>query len=86
MSFIGSAKRAWRLTRFGPGWVKVLTVPLVIVLILCWWAVDLCWYAVFGLLVWPWRLVRRGQRRRKIEGLRHREMLEAIRPEDSKGA
>ena len=36
----------------------------------------------FGLLVVPYRLIRRGQRKRKIEALRQRELLAAIGHEE----
>ncbi len=79
MSFVGSAKRAWRLRAGLAGWVVVPAVIGVLALILLWWTADLLWYSVFGLLLVPYRLVRRGGRRRKAEELRHRETLEAIR-------
>ena len=36
------------------------------------------WYLLFGLFLVPYRLLRRGARKRKSEALRHREMLGAI--------
>jgi hypothetical protein len=44
-----------------------------VALIVLAWAVVL-WYGIFGLLVIPYRVIRRGQRKRKME-LRHRELL-----------
>lgn len=38
----------------------------------------LYWYLLFGLLLVPYRIIRRGQRKRRREELRHREMLAAI--------
>lgn len=35
------------------------------ILLPVWWAMIVLWYVVFGLLVVPWRLIRRGQRRDK---------------------
>lgn len=71
MSLSGSAKRLWHITRRWP----VLTVPIAIMLIVVAWTLVLSWYCLFGLLVVPWRLLRRGQRREKRDRLRHQELL-----------
>ena len=46
------------------------------------WMFVACWYFViyvlFGLWFIPYRLLRRGSRKRKQEKLRHREVLDAI--------
>ena len=47
----------------------------VALLILMAWAVILWWYLIFGLLLVPYRLIRRGQRKNRRQELRHREML-----------
>lgn len=78
MSFAGSAQRAWRLRSVGTLPVAILTTPLVIVLIVLWWAVVIIWYLVFGLWLVPYRLLRRGARKRKAEALRHRELMAAV--------
>jgi len=39
----------------------------------------LCWYAIFGLLLVPYRLLRRGQRKRDVAAKRHAELLAAAR-------
>ena len=72
MSFTGSLGRLRRL----PGWA-FWTVGLV--LLLAWWTLILAWYVVFGLLLVPYRVVRRGSRKRKRDELRHREQLNALR-------
>lgn len=80
LSFVGSARRLWRLTDVGPDpWAKVVTIPLAVLLVAAAWVFVAAWTAVFGLLLVPYRLVRRGGRRRKQEGLRHREMLNHTR-------
>lgn len=79
MSFSGSARRIWRLTRPGPAAAKLLTVPVALVFVLLAWAVVTVWYAAFGILLWPYRLIRRGQRKDRVAALRHRELLEAGR-------
>lgn len=72
MSFTGSFKRARNWFR---GWLFwVIGVPL----ILAWWCAIVCWYVVFGLFLAPYRLIRRGSRKRKLADLRHQEMLAAI--------
>jgi hypothetical protein len=79
MSFAGAAQRAWRIgdDMTGPG--RIALVALVIVpIIFLWWFTVIAWYLIFGLLLIPYRLLRRGARKRKAEALRHREMLGAI--------
>lgn len=72
MSYTGSAKRIWRL---GTGWL----VPLLVVMIAAMWIVVTLWYVVFGLLLVPYRLIRRGSRKQRRDELRHRETLDALR-------
>lgn len=43
------------------------------------WIVVACWYLVFGLFMAPYRLLRRGSRKRKRDEARHREVLDAAR-------
>lgn len=83
MSFAGAAVRAWKLTVYprGGGWLiaaRAAVITGVILLILAWWAAVACWYLIFGLWLVPYRLIRRGERRRKIERLQHAEMMEAV--------
>jgi hypothetical protein len=74
LSFTGSAKRLWRLSDSAlMQWLVLLPV------ILFAWSFILCWYAVFGVLVIPWRLIRRGQRKQRQEALRHAELLAIAR-------
>jgi len=47
-------------------------------ILLVWWTVIGGWYIVFGIFLVPYRLLRRGARKRKAEALHHREMLGAI--------
>ena len=37
-------------------------------------------YWVVTLATWPYRLIRRGARKRKMQGLEHRELLDTIEP------
>lgn len=79
MSFAGAAQRAWRLQERGEGvWRWVILALVVLLVIPAWWALVLSWYLTFGLFLVPYRLLRRGARKRKAEALRHREMLTAI--------
>ena len=85
MSFAGSAQRLWLLTHSGPagrGWgaglLKVLLYTGVILGIVIAWTVVLAWYLVWGIWLIPYRLIRRGQRKRRREELTHREMLAAM--------
>jgi hypothetical protein len=77
MSFTGSAERLWKLTRSAPAnaLASAAVYAGVILLIIVAWAAVLCWYFFFGLWLVPYRLIRRGQRKRRREDLRHREML-----------
>lgn len=79
MSYAGSSSRLWRLTRMSeqPAW-RVLLVALAVVLVAVAWVVVTAWYLIFGvLLLLPFRVFRRGQRRRRLDALRHRELLAA---------
>lgn len=88
-SFTGSAKRIWKLTRLAnvewhPAayWtIKVLLVTLAVVLVAIAWVLCAIWLVLFGILMVPWRLIRRGGRKRKMEELRHREMMAASQRE-----
>lgn len=66
LSFTGSAKRINR--RFSQWFISY---PL----IACAWLVVLSWYLFFGIWLIPYRLIRRSQRKQKLETLRHRESL-----------
>lgn len=76
-SFTGSARRIWKITRLGPSWARVGTIPAAILLIVVAWMFCAVWLVLFGVLLVPWRLLRRGSRKRKQEQLRHQEMLAA---------
>lgn len=82
-SFAGSAARVWRpLTRRAQatenGWASAGCYTLAGLAISFAWLGVAGWYVIFGLLVVPYRLIRRSQRKRKLEGARHRELLEAV--------
>lgn len=70
MSYTGAARRAWRWRRR-----SILLLPIAIVSLLVRWAFVTVWYLVFGILVVPYRLIRRGRKQRQIADLRHREAL-----------
>lgn len=84
MSLTGAAVRSWRLTAYPHGeggWLaagRAATVTGVLLLILVWWAAVLCWYAIFGIWLIPYRVIRRGARRRKVERLQHAELMTAV--------
>lgn len=78
MSYAGSAERIWNLTEIL--WVRLFVlVPLIGMA----WLLITAWYVTLvvfmGVLFVPYRLIRRGQRKRKVERLRHRELLEAVK-------
>jgi Flp pilus assembly protein TadB len=79
MSFHGSAARIWKITKQTENNIaRAVLIFLALLLILFVWMAVIVWYVVFGLLLVPYRLTRRGQRKRKMENLRHRELLEAV--------
>lgn len=79
-SFTGSAKRIWRLTDTANAAVRwLLAVPSALVLIALVWVLVAAYTLVFGLLLVPWRLIRRRGRTRKLEEARHREQMNALR-------
>jgi len=78
MSFHGSAVRIWKITDKSSVALKILLVCIALVAVLFAWVVVLCWYLIFGILLIPYRLTRRGQRKRKMENLRHRELMDAV--------
>ena len=82
MSFAGAAQRAFRLRRATMGLPPAVAAPVMTVVAVCvtliWWAAVVVWYCIFGLLLVPYRLLRRGSRKRKAEARRHREMLDAL--------
>src|SRR3954469_1383102 len=66
LSFAGSAARIWKLTGVSSHPAARVALGLVaMVLIVCAWTVVLSWYCFFGLLLVPYRLIRRGQRKDK---------------------
>lgn len=81
-SFAGSAQRIWKITDVNNPFLKFIFALIAIGLIMFAWVFVAGWYFViytlFGILFIPWRLLRRGSRKRKQERLRHREVLDAI--------
>jgi fatty acid desaturase len=80
MSFAGAAQRAMRLREKAPAgparWLMLAAIVLVVIPV--WWTLVVGWYLIFGLWLVPYRLLRRGARKRKAEALRHRELLSTI--------
>ncbi len=87
MSYVGSAQRIMRLRRraHGESDLAALTAAAVIVVGVAWVFVT-AWYLTWGLLLVPYRLQRRGARKRKAEALRHRELLAAIQRSEAASA
>lgn len=84
MSYSGSARRIWRITRDRhPVALWLFALPAALLLVPLAWVAVTGWYVVFGLLVIPYRLVRRGGRKRRLADARHQETLAAIRDRDS---
>jgi hypothetical protein len=85
LSYAGSAARIWKLTGVSANaGIRVALGLAAIVLIGGAWCFVSAWYVTWGLFLVPYRLIRRGSRKRKREALQHREMIAAIqdRPGD----
>jgi hypothetical protein len=79
MSYAGSAQRIMRIRRRGQdGGTLVAITALAVVLVLVAWVFVTAWYLTWGLLLVPYRLLRRGSRKRKAEAMRHRELMGTI--------
>jgi hypothetical protein len=79
MSYAGSAQRIMRIRRHADGGGKLVAITvLAIVLVLVVWMLVTTWYLLWGLWLVPYRLLRRGARKRKAEALRHRELMGTI--------
>jgi hypothetical protein len=79
LSYAGAAARIWKLTGITENVVARIALGVgSVILILGAWCFVTAWYVVFGLLLVPYRLIRRGSRKRKREALQHREMMAAI--------
>ncbi|MEY4648496.1 MAG: hypothetical protein RL009_912, partial [Actinomycetota bacterium] len=75
LNWLWNGKELW--FKLAIGWWAVMFV------VMMWWMCIFLWYCVFGIFLVPYRLVRRGARKQKIEERRHKEMLEAIRKSNS---
>ena len=80
-SFQGSAERIWRLHhRITDATLKLIyQVIAAALLIPTAWTLVLSWYCTFGLLVVPYRLIRRSQRNQRRDNLKHDELLSSLR-------
>jgi hypothetical protein len=79
LSYSGSAQRIVRLRRRAASeWELTAITTLAVFLIFMAWVFITVWYLTWGFLLVPYRVMRRGQRRRKVEALRHRELLGAL--------
>lgn len=79
MSYAGSAQRIWRLRRRAHTDRELTAITtLVILLVVIVWVLVTVWYLLWGLWLVPYRLLRRGARKRRAEMLRHRELMGAI--------
>jgi hypothetical protein len=80
MSFAGSAQRIWKITKrqdVSTPVLIVLSISAILAIALAWTAV-LGWYLFFGILLIPYRLIRRGQRKTVRDNMRHQEMLSTM--------
>lgn len=82
MSYAGAAQRSFRLRRKIT--VPVLGTAVAIIVVILWWSVVTFWYLIFGLLLLPYRILRRGARKRKKQAVQHRELLAAIEAKEAR--
>jgi hypothetical protein len=79
MSYAGSAQRIMRIRGDSDSGGKLAAMTaLAILLVLVVWSLVTAWYLIWGLWLVPYRLLRRGARKRKAEALRHRELMGTI--------
>jgi len=78
LSFAGSAQRIWKITDHDAPVMKYGMIVVALLLISVAWSFVAVWYCTFGLLVVPYRLIRRGNRKDKVRALQHREQLEML--------
>lgn len=78
LSFAGSAKRIWKITDQENIAIKYALAIVALTLIVFAWMFVAMWYFVFGVLLVPYRMIRRGSRKDKRQALQHREQLEAL--------
>ena len=89
LSFAGSWQRLLRLTKritkgISRTWLRVaVQVAILYTIIPFVWAFIAVWYCTFGLLLVPYRLIRRGNRKSKRAALQHRELLDALQRRDA---
>jgi hypothetical protein len=81
MSFSGSYARTMNwFWRGRPVWLRATVswwaIPIIV---LMWWGLIAGWYLLFGLFLVPWRLIRRGARKRRKRDLQHQELVDAVR-------
>lgn len=80
LSYAGSAARIWKLTGLTPNlYARVGLGLAATILIIGAWCFVTSWYVAWGILLVPYRFVRRGQRKRKREALQHRELIAAMK-------
>lgn len=82
MSYSGSARRIMRLRRRTSSPAASAAIAFAAVLLILFaWTVVTAWYLAWGTMLRPYRRHRRKTRERKIEALRHRELVEAVQGE-----
>ena len=78
LSYAGSAKRIWKITDQENTVIKYLLVLVALTLVFFAWTFVTIWYCTWGLLLVPYRMIRKGGRKDKRQALQHREQLEAL--------
>jgi hypothetical protein len=73
MSYAGSAQRIMRLRRRAPGGASLAAITAsAVALVIVVWVFVTAWYLLWGIWLVPYRLLRRGARKRKVARWRRR--------------
>ena len=81
MSLTGLTRRTMYFYRAHPvtrWWSRALAVSGLVLWFTVAYAAILCWYGAFGLWLVPYRVIRRGQRKRELQRRQHAELLAAM--------
>jgi hypothetical protein len=79
MSYAGSAQRIMRLRRGADAGAPLAAITVAaVVLVISAWVLVTAWYLIWGIWLIPYRLMRRSARKRKVEAMRHRELMGTI--------
>ncbi len=74
MSYIGSTRRLWMISNN-----TIYRIFAATILIPTAWCFITAWYMLFGILLIPYRIIRRSNRKNKLARIQHDELMEMLR-------